>query len=98
LPPPDAAIPPEEDATSITTAGMLRATFAQQDERVEAQGVAALLDALVSLLSGSERMYLLVIDVEPLIPEMLCVPWRLIGRRHRADGAVLGVHHSDALD
>jgi len=35
--PPDAAIPPEEDAISINAAGMLRATFAQ-DERAEARG------------------------------------------------------------
>jgi hypothetical protein len=49
--PPEAAIPPEEDALSITTAEMLRATFAQ-DERAEAQGVTALLDAVVRLRNG----------------------------------------------
>jgi hypothetical protein len=53
--PPEAAIPPEEDAISITTAGMLRATFAQ-DDRAEAQGAAALLDAVAGSLSGGEQM------------------------------------------
>jgi hypothetical protein len=35
---------------------MLRAMFAQ-DDRVEARGVAALLDAVVSVLSGGERRH-----------------------------------------
>jgi hypothetical protein len=52
--PPEAAIPPEEDAISITPAGILRAQFAQ-DERAEVRGAAALLEAVVSLLNGSAQ-------------------------------------------
>jgi hypothetical protein len=55
--PPEAAIPPEEDAISITTAAMLRAMFAQ-DDRPETRGVMALLDAVVILLTGGEQRHL----------------------------------------
>jgi len=48
---PDAAIDPSEDASSIAAAAMLRALFAQ-DERLEARGVAVLLDAVVGVLTG----------------------------------------------
>ena len=54
LQPPDAAIPREEDAISLDAAVMLRALFAQ-DDRVEARGATALLDAMVSLLTGGEH-------------------------------------------
>lgn len=52
LPMPGAAIPPEEGATSLDAALMLRARFAQE-ERGEAHGMSELLDGLVSLLSGA---------------------------------------------
>jgi len=50
--PPEAAIPPEEDAVSIDAAAIIRAKFAQ-DERVEARAVVRLFDAIVGLLTGS---------------------------------------------
>jgi hypothetical protein len=50
LQPPEAAIPPEEDAVSIDAAIALRTTFAK-----ESPAVGALFDALVELLSGGER-------------------------------------------
>jgi hypothetical protein len=54
--PPEAAIPPEEDAVSIAAATAMRATFAQ-DVRMEARAVLALLDALVELLTGGGRKH-----------------------------------------
>lgn len=56
LQPPDAAIPPEEDAVSIDAAAIIRAQFAQ-DGRVEARAVVGLFDALLGLLTGSERRH-----------------------------------------
>jgi hypothetical protein len=53
---PDAAIPPEEGAISLDAATMLRQQFAQ-DDRVEARGVAGLLNAVVGLLSGSAHSH-----------------------------------------
>jgi hypothetical protein len=50
LQPPEAAIPPEEDAASIDAAIALRNSFAK-----ESPAVRALFDALVDLLSGSGR-------------------------------------------
>ena len=50
LQPPDAAIPPEEDAVSIAATMTMRATFAQ-----DSPAVRALFDALVELLTGGER-------------------------------------------
>ena len=46
--PPDAAIPPEEDAVSIDAAIAMRATFAQDSFAVQ-----AMFDALVELLTGA---------------------------------------------
>ena len=46
--PPDAAIPPEEDAISIAAAIAMRATFAQDSIAVH-----ALIDALAELLTGT---------------------------------------------
>ena len=46
--PPDAAIPPEEDAVSIDAAIAMRATFAQDSIAVH-----ALIDALAELLTGT---------------------------------------------
>ena len=54
LHPHDAAIDPPENAISLDAAVMLRALFAQ-DDRADARGVAALLDAVGSLLSGGEQ-------------------------------------------
>jgi len=48
LQPPEAAIPPQEDAVSIDVTSALRATFAQ-----DSPAVRALFDALVDLLTGS---------------------------------------------
>ncbi len=52
LQPPEAAIPPEEDAVSIEAASVLRDTFAK-----ESPAVRALFDALVDLLTGGERKH-----------------------------------------
>jgi hypothetical protein len=52
LQPPEAAIPPEEDAVSIDVAMTLRSTFAQ-----DSAAVRALFDALVGLLTGGERKH-----------------------------------------
>jgi hypothetical protein len=52
--PPEAAIPPEEDAVALGAAMMLRALFAQGDE---VGTVVGLFDAVVRLLSGGERRY-----------------------------------------
>jgi hypothetical protein len=52
LQPPEAAIPPEEDAVSIDAAMAMRSMFAQ-DSRV----VLALFDAIVDLLIGAERRH-----------------------------------------
>jgi hypothetical protein len=52
LQPPEAAIPPEEDAVSIDAAIALRATFAQ-----DAPAVRALFDALVEILTGAGRKH-----------------------------------------
>ncbi len=46
-PPPEAAIPPEEDAVSIDAVVALRDTFAK-----DSPGVRALFDALIDLLTG----------------------------------------------
>ena len=51
LQPPDEAVPPDEDVVSLDAAMMLRQRFAEAD-RVEARGMSALLDAVVSLLGG----------------------------------------------
>jgi hypothetical protein len=56
LQPPDAAIPPEEEAVSIAAAVIIRAQFAQ-DDRPEAGAVAVLFDAIVAVLSGGERRH-----------------------------------------
>jgi hypothetical protein len=53
LQPPEAAISPEEDSVSIDAASIIRAWFAQ-DGRQETRAVAALFDAIVGLLTGSE--------------------------------------------
>ena len=50
--PPEAAIPPEEDAVSIDAAIALRATFA-----ADSAGVRASFDALVELLRGGVRKH-----------------------------------------
>ena len=50
--PPDAAIPPEEDAISVAAAIAMRATFAQDSIAVH-----ALFDALAELLSGGGRRH-----------------------------------------
>jgi len=47
--PPEAAIPPEEDAVSIDSAMAMRATFAADDR---APALLALFDALAELLTG----------------------------------------------
>lgn len=52
LQPPEAAIPPEEDAVSIDAAVIIRAQFAQ-DDRAEARAVVVLFDAIVGLLKGA---------------------------------------------
>ena len=52
LQPPDAAIPPEEDAVSIATTMTMRATFAQ-----DPGAVLALFDAPVELLTGAGRKH-----------------------------------------
>ena len=52
LQPPEAAIPPEEDAVSIDAAMLLRDTFAK-----ESPAVRALFDALVELLVGEGRRH-----------------------------------------
>ena len=49
---PEAAIPPEEDADSLVATMMLRALFAQG-----APAVAALFDAVVSLLGGGGQRH-----------------------------------------
>jgi hypothetical protein len=54
--PPEAAIPPEEDAVSVVAATMLRAMFAQ-DDTVETHAVLALFDAIVRLLTGGEQQH-----------------------------------------
>lgn len=51
LPPPEAAIPPEEDAVSIDAVAIIRAHFAWDD--AEAPAVVRLFDAIVGLLTGS---------------------------------------------
>ena len=56
LQPPDAAIPPEEDAATLEEAMRLRALYAQ-DERADARGVAHLLDAVVGVLTGCGRRF-----------------------------------------
>jgi hypothetical protein len=56
LHPPEAAIPPEEDAVSIDIAVTLRAIFAQ-DSLDENRAVVALLDAVVGLLTGTGRTH-----------------------------------------
>lgn len=56
LQPPEAAIPPEEDAVSIDAAMATRATFVQ-DDRAETRAVLALFDTLVELLTGGERRH-----------------------------------------
>ena len=50
LQPPEAAIPPEEDAISINAAMAMQTTFAQ-----DSPAVLALFDALVELLTGGGR-------------------------------------------
>ena len=52
LQPPEAAIPPEEDAVSIAATMMMRETLAQ-----DSGAVRALFDALVELLTGGERKH-----------------------------------------
>jgi len=52
LPPPEAAIPPEEDAASIDVVIALRDSFAK-----ESPAVRALFDALVDLLAGSGQKH-----------------------------------------
>ena len=52
LQPPEAAIPPEEDAVSVDVATTLRASFAQESDAVR-----ALFDALVELLTGEGRRH-----------------------------------------
>jgi len=52
LPPPEAAIPPEEDAVSIDAAIALRDSFAK-----ESPAVRALFDALIALLTGEGRRH-----------------------------------------
>jgi len=52
LQPPEAAIPPEEDAVSIEAAIVLRNTFAK-----ESPAVRALFDALVELLTGGGQKH-----------------------------------------
>ena len=47
--PPDAAIPPEEDAVSIVVTAMLRAVFTQDDGRGT---VVSLFDAVLASLTG----------------------------------------------
>ena len=52
LQPPEAAIPPEEDAVSIAATMTMRETFAQ-----DSGAVLALFDALVEVLTGGERKH-----------------------------------------
>ena len=52
LQPPEAAIPPEEDGVSIDVAAALRDMFTK-----ESPAVRALVDALVSLLTGGDRKH-----------------------------------------
>jgi hypothetical protein len=52
LRPPEAAIPPEEDAVSFDAAVIIRARFAQEG-REETCGVVGLFDAIIRLLTGS---------------------------------------------
>ena len=52
LQPPEAAIPPEEDAVSVDAAIALRDTFAH-----DSSAVGALFDALVDLLTGSGQRH-----------------------------------------
>jgi hypothetical protein len=54
LRPPEAAIPPEEDAVSIDAAMILRAQFAQVGVE-EFGAVVVLFDAIVGLLTGAEH-------------------------------------------
>ena len=54
LQPPDAAIPPEEDAESIVAATMLRDGFAEGGGRQQ-DPVVALFDAIVGALTGAGR-------------------------------------------
>jgi hypothetical protein len=56
LRPPDAAIPPEEDAESIVAATMLRDGFAEGGGRQDAP-VVALFDAIVGALTGAGRSH-----------------------------------------
>jgi hypothetical protein len=56
LQPPEAAIPPEEDAVSLDGAAIIRARFAQ-DGREETRAVVRLFDAIVRLLTGGERTH-----------------------------------------
>ena len=53
LQPPDAAIPPEEDAASIAAVMTLRAKFAQGD----AGAVVAVFDAMIRALTGGEHRH-----------------------------------------
>jgi hypothetical protein len=52
LQPPEAAIPPDEDAVSIEAAIALRATLAH-----DSSAAFALFDTLVELLAGGERKH-----------------------------------------
>jgi len=52
LQPPEAAIPPEEDAVSIDAASALRTSFAR-----DSAAVRVLFDALVALLTGGKRKH-----------------------------------------
>lgn len=56
LQPPDAAIPPEEDAESIVAATMLRDGFAEGGGNPQ-DPVVALFDAIVGALTGSGRSH-----------------------------------------
>jgi hypothetical protein len=56
LRPPDAAIPPEEDAVSIDAAMTLRAQFAR-DGREDFGAVILLFDAILGLLTGGEHRH-----------------------------------------
>ena len=52
LRPPEAAIPPEEDAVSVAVAMAMRGSFAQ-----DSPAVLALFDAIVKLLTASARLH-----------------------------------------
>jgi hypothetical protein len=56
LRPPEAAIPPEEDAVSIDAAMIIRAQFAQ-DDLEETGAVVVLFNAIVGLLTGGEQWH-----------------------------------------